>query len=488
MIVNWKILLIIIWLATAIFDYAKYSYVWQLKEYRWRNMLDYLRKNSNRQLVFNSFYFLHRILRPQLTLKIILINVSSFLLETVVIYFLFSWLTVFIIIILRFFIFSGVVGLFYMPTILIKKIYIYRATKKLKGYHGKLKVVGVTGSYGKTTVKYFLDQVLSSKFKVLKSPKYVNTEIGIARFILQTNFSKVEIFIVEMGAYKPGDIEIITKMVKPIVGILTSINEQHLALFDNLKTTQATKYELLYSLPKNGLAIVNNDNKLCREFLDKIDVKSKTFGTNGNLKPDYYVSNITMNEQGIVFNCNDVKYMAPIIGKHNAINLVPVIIAADYFGMKQEEIQNAIQVVKLPPQNTQLYKLNRALIIDDSHNANPNGFMASLELLNFFKKNRRAVVITRGMNELGKSSRKNHYLVANNIAKVADTLVIISPDNKDYLKKGIGNRNTKIEMIFSGEKLIQYIKKISSNDAVILLENRLFSNVDEYLKNNRENI
>lgn len=472
----------VIWLITAGLDYARYGYVWQLKEYRLRNMCDYLSNRKRRQLIFNFFYFRQTILRPKLTNKMVLIIAFSCGFEIIVLYFWFSPWTIPILILIRFLVISTVVGLLYIPTLLVKKFYIYRASTKLARYK-ELIVIGITGSYGKTTVKEFLAQVLSGKFSVIKTPEHINTEIGIARFILKTDFIKTEIFVVEMGAYKPGDIKIIAEMVKPEIGILTAINEQHLALFGSLKKTQATKYELLQSLPADGLAVVNSDNDLCREPLDKLNTKSVTFGMDRTWQPQYHITDIATSMYGIQFKCNERKYTSQVVGSHNAMNLAPVVAVAEHLGMQNNEIQPAIKDLKLPLKNTQLCSLNKSLIIDDSHNANPDGFLVALKLLKTVKNNQRTVVITRGMNELGTKSAEIHRSVAKKIAEIADVLVIISPDYEESLRTGT-NEKIDIKTIFNGADLLQYIKQLSSAESLVLFENRLFANVDEYIKNN----
>ena len=472
--------IIAIWVLVAILDYAKYGYAWQLKEYRWRNMRDYLRSKRGRQLVFNPLAFRQGIARPRFTVKIILILLGSLSIEVLIIYFWKYWWVVILLLLFRFLIVSGVVVLMYIPTMLFKRWYIYLATAKLKKYKN-LKVIGVTGSYGKTTVKEILAQVLSTKFLVIKTPEYINTEIGIARFILQEDFSKVQVFIVEMGAYNPGDIKIIAEMVRPQVGILTAINEQHLSLFGSLKKIQSTKYELLNILPANGLAIVNADCVLCMEFLNKLKSLSVTFGVKHPAQ--YQATNLTSNIFGIKFQCNNLYYESLLIGQHNIINILPAIIVAEKLGMSANKIQQTIKRINLPLSNSILKKLGKAQMINDSYNANPDGFLAMLDLLKDLKKvNQKVIVITRGINELGEESAKKHRLIGKYIAEVADVLVIISPDYEEYLRIGAGETMLKIKTIFNGNELLQYIKELEKTDSLILFANKLFSNVDYYLR------
>lgn len=477
----WSILILSIWIITGVLGYAKYGYMWQLKEYRLYNMGDFLQRKYEQGLLLNYLFFSKRVLYPKLTNKMLIILIVSIAIEAFVLFSLFSIWTLLILIIIRFVIISGVVGLLYVPTILGKHFYIRKATRKLAQYP-QLKSIGITGSYGKTTVKEILAHVVSTKFNVIKTPDHINTEIGIARFILKKDFKKIDIFIVEMGAYRSGDIKIIAEMVKPKIGILTAINEQHLALFRSIKQIQKTKYELLYSLSESGTAIVNSDNSLCREFLDKIKARVITFGVEKDNDPTYHITNTSMSASGIQFSHNNQSYSAPILGKHNAMNLMPVIATALQLGMKPVEIQSAFDTLTTEKYGMNVLRLDKALIINDSYNSNPDGFKMALELLENLREGRKTVVITRGITELGAKSEEIHKQIGENISKIADILVIISPDYLDSIISGTGN-NIELHKIYDSNDLLKYIKQISTTDSIVLLENRLFTNIDNYLKN-----
>ena len=473
--------IIIIWIVTAVLGYSRYGYMWQLKEYRLRNMHDFLRSKKGRGLLL-SYLSAKNILRPKLTNKILIILVLSTTLEAFILFSFFSIPTLILLIIFRFVIISAIVGLLYIPTLLGKKYYIKKATKKLAQYK-QLKSIGITGSYGKTTVKELLAHTLSSKFKTIKTPEHINTEIGVARFILKTDFKDIDIFIVEMGAYKRGDIKILADMVKPKMGILTAINEQHLALFKSIKQTQKTKYELLYSLPKNGTAIVNSDNPLCCEFLDKIDAKVITFGKDAINKPTYHMTNVSTDTSGIYFSSNNQPYSASIFGEHNAMNLMPVIAVAEQLNIKPTEIQSAFDTLTPEKYGMKVFNIDKATIINDSYNSNPEGFRAALKLLKSIGAEKNKIVITRGMKELGYASRELHKQIGNNIEEIADELVVISPDNLDPVKEGVGN-GVKLHTIYNPNDLLKYIKNTVKTNSVILLENRMFTNIDKYLNEN----
>lgn len=526
-----NIIISCLWIFSALADYSYYCYFWQLKEYRRDRMSDFLNTKQGQKLMhsylflwrsiiaFSLFfwpinkivflkYFLatiflfelikniilfieERILRPKITVKALFIIFFSISIEIFILFLSKDWTMVFLLLMTRFFIISAIVALISIPTKLIKKQLINLAEKKLSKYP-KLMVIGITGSYGKTTVKEFLSGVLENKYKVIKTPKNTNTDIGIAKFILKTDFSKADAFIVEVGAYKIGEIITVCKMVKPKVGILTAINEQHLSLFGSIKNTQKAKYELLFSLPEDGLAIINSDNKYCIEYINDLKSETKTFGMDTQNNPDCLITDVKINKQGeincflIIKNNDDKKveeFNTKIIGEYNALNLAPVILAAVFLGMKLEEIKLAIKNLKMPRNLMQTYKYGKAVIIDDSYNSNPDGFKAALSAVLQYPYNWKRIIITRGMLELGEKSDLIHEKIGGEIAFYMDELIIISPDSDEALRRGIIDKyRTKVKSIYQPKKLLKYIKELKNENCIVLLENRIFSNVLEELK------
>ncbi|PIT94653.1 hypothetical protein CO116_03750 [Candidatus Falkowbacteria bacterium CG_4_9_14_3_um_filter_38_19] len=511
------IIIFLFWLASALADYVNFCYCWQLKEYRYDRWRDWLSTLSGQKflasyplllrsliclILFFSLplasqyiilslilifavdlarqawlFYRSRLKWPKLTLKSAAIIITALLVEALIYLFLASPNILFLLLICRLFIISLIVLLFKIPTRFIKAIYYKIAANKLKRQK-KLIVIGITGSFGKTTVKYFLEQMLAAKFRIIKTPNNINTEIGIAKFILQTDFSQADIFIVEMAAYKIGEIKLICDIVKPQFGILTAINEQHLPLFGNIKNTQAAKYELLYSLPQDGLAIINVDNPYCREFISELKCRVKTFGQLEEFKPDCLIKNISPGAESLKFQAApNYEIKTNIIGAHNAVNIAPVILAANDLGFIREEIEAQAKKFQLPQATMQLVNYGRSIIIDDSYNANPAGFTAGLKFLADYKVSGKKIVISRGMIELGQAAPQAHLKIGRLIAEVADEFIIISPDSVAELKAGADNSNLIIQTILNPTKLLQYLKKNKNQPNVILLEGRMPDNI-----------
>lgn len=496
-----------LWLVVAIFDYCDFAYVWQLKEYRIDRLSDYFHSVQGRKfifsykilirpfvfllwvkagwflfiviLLFDMISFFYRLAakkwrRPKFTAKILAILLVAVILEALILLVPLKYPVILGLIFSRFILLSLVIFLFSIPTKIFRYYYYRQAENKLKQF-GNLIVIGITGSYGKSTVKEFLYQILSDKFKVLKTPKNINTEIGIAKFIMQNDFRDVQIFIVEMAAYKIGEIKQICQITHPQIGILTAINEQHLSLFGNIQNTQQAKYELLKSLPESGLAVINSDNGYIREKISEIKCKVKKFGGQTEFSPDYLVKNIITGIDGTKFtissNGQENIFAIDIMGKHNALNITPCYAVALYLGLDTQNVLEKSKSLQLPEATIQIKKYGANTIIDDSYNSNPEGFSSALEILSNYQGQK--AVITRGMLELGKMSDELHRKISAQIAKCADELVIITPDEEKSLREGAKETKLKIYSIYKTKELMEYIRRGKNSNRIILLENRV---------------
>ncbi|KKR21902.1 MAG: UDP-N-acetylmuramoyl-tripeptide-D-alanyl-D-alanine ligase [Parcubacteria group bacterium GW2011_GWE2_39_37] len=514
----------LLWFIVALFDYGEFGYIWQLKEYRLDRFKDFLSTVQGKEflksylisgrlglfivLIFLFFFkvsiflpavllltilelsrIIYKILKKQIrypkrTAKALLIVFIAVLIEFAAWFLVKDVKIMFLLYCSRFFILTFIVGLFYLPTKLIKSAYIIIASKKMF-LNPQVKVIGITGSFGKTTVKNYLKQILGAKYNVVATPKNINTEIGIAKFISKTDFSKVDIFIVEMGAYRMGEIKQICDMVRPKIGILTAINEQHLSLFGDIKKTQKAKFELLDSLPADGLAITNSDNQYCRELLPKLKCEYKTFGQNPLFAPNAHIADVKTDQEKINFNIEfdkeNLHLEAKVLGQHNVMNIAPVVIIAKTLGFNNQEIIEQVAKLEAPEGTLRALKYGESVVIDDSYNSNPDGFLAAINILKNYSSDYRKLVITRGMLELGEKSSELHQKIGAEIAKNADELIVISRDSEADLKKGAGEK-IKIISCFSPDELLKLIQQSKTTRSIILLENRMPGSVLNELK------
>lgn len=517
----------ILWLIVAIHNYAIFLYTWQLKEYRVDRIKDFFSTKQGQSFlksypiipramfVIGLYVFLKEMIpvvyivcillcidaiytipqfikrnirKPVITKKILLISTVCFFTEIIVFLTSKSWELLLLFFTFRFAFISSITIMLGYPTTLIKNFFVYKAKKKLQQYPSLL-VVGITGSYGKTTTKTFLTQILSKKYNVIATPKNINTEIGVAKHILATDFSKIDIYIVEMGAYRKNDIKIIAEMTKPIVGILTAINEEHLSLFGSIENTTNTKYELLYKIPPHGLIVTNADNTYCMKYIHSVQALVKTFGIDEENKPNLLITKTEHKPKeglhiGIDLEGNKYEYTAPnIFGNHNSTNIAACILTAQYLKLSMEEIQEQIKKLSPPEQRLSIYTYGAATIIDDTYNANPDGFKAALDVLGSFPSSQKRIIITRGMIELGEKSKEIHKYIAEEISFYADHLVVISKDSYEDFSSGILPKyKTTISLIEKVSDLRKYITDQSKEPVVILLENRIPSDIYDQIK------
>ena len=506
-----------LWLINSFIDYNEFSYHWQLKEYRLDRIRDFISTKQGRaflrsylilgriiifiiliflfiyqliptaisvlilltlEILRNGYNFYKKRFRhPKFTAKAILIILLSVGLELLLWYFTNNVILMLMVLCLRSILSFLIVGLLNIPTLFIKHLHIILASKKMLHFPNVV-VIGITGSYGKTTVKTFLSQILRVKYNAIATPKNINTEIGIAKFIKKTDFTDVEIFIVEMGAYRMNEIKLICEMVRPSIGILTAINEQHLSLFGSLENTQKAKSELLFSLPKSGLAIINNDNKYCRELIERLECPIQTFGQQTEFSPTIKIKDlITINER-LYFSAvvkeagaiNEYKLESAVVGEHNAMNIAPCFLAARRLGIEDELVIEQIKKLYLPEKTLNMINYGESIIINDSYNSNPDGFASALKFLDNKPGEFKKIVITRGMLELGGKSQELHQKIGKLIAVHADELVIINDNFEADLRAGVDEK-IKVNLIYNPNELVEYVKKLKNIKAVILLEN-----------------
>lgn len=385
-------------------------YFWQLKEYRWDRFREFLKTSEAKR------YFLpgRNFLRPRLTVKILML-----ILFTLVLSRQFVWWLAYLLVPLT----AAVsVGLIAPLTDLIKWLIIGLARVKLILFHRRMLIVGITGSYGKTSTKEILAHILTAKFNVAKTKETSNTLIGVAKTALFNLGLKTEIFVVEMGAYKIGEISAICRLVRPKIGILTGINQQHLGLFGSLEKIIQAKSELLRALPSDGLAVINGVNPITKKLTAPVPTK-------------YYRAS---------------KFKTNLIGPWQALNIAAAMIVAKYLGVDKF---NLTDIPRFKTALTRVTGLNGAVIINDSYNSNPAGFAAAIALAKTIPAQKK-ILISPGIIELGKESEAIHRRLAAAARRVFDQVFI-----------------TKLEPI-SEKQLFTKLKNTLSKNHLLLIEGR----------------
>ncbi|MBI5465035.1 hypothetical protein HY946_00295 [Candidatus Gottesmanbacteria bacterium] len=371
-----------------------------------------------------------------------------------------------------------------IPTKIQRGIVIAKAKEMIKK-HPRLITIGITGSYGKTSTKEFLSSILSEKFKVLKTVGSNNTDIGVAKTIVE-NLRDQSIFVCEMAAYKRGEIKAICDIVRPKIGIITAINEQHLDLFGSLENTMATKYELIEALPKNGLAVFNGNNQYCQKLAVKArDQGIKTMQKADIYATDIYATDIIVERERLNFlvylNEKKQQFSTNLLGKQNIENILASIAVARHLGMSLAEIAMAVEKLTPPEMTMKSVKSTLAsILIDDTFNANPAGVLAALEYVKVYKGKK--ILVLQPMIELGSAAEQAHREVGEMAAKVCDYIFLTNKNfNKPFLE-GMGKDKDKENVLILDPKTsAERIKNMVDNESVVVFEGKEAARVLAYL-------
>lgn len=295
-----------------------------------------------------------------------------------------------------------------------------RAKKRLLE-NKDLKIVAITASYGKTSIKNFLHHVLKNHFKTYKTPRSVNTIVGLVLDVNRDLPKDTQIYIAEAGARVKGDIKTIANFLEPQIAVVGSVGEQHIEYFKTLENIKNTKKELLLS-PRLQKAFVHSSaNVVTSEKIEE-------FPNNLHI--------VKSNLDGLWFdmelNGKVEHFYAPILGSFNAINLAAVVLVATHLGMSVLEINEALTTLPQVEHRLQKIEANGKIIIDDSFNGNLEGMLEAINISSNY--NGRKVIITPGLVE---STDSANILLAKEIDKVFDFVIITGTLNANILKANI---------------------------------------------------
>lgn len=340
-----------------------------------------------------------------------------------------------------------------------------------------LTVVGITGSYGKTSVKNYLNALLSAKYNVLMTPGSFNTTMGVVRTIREMLRPSHQIFIAEMGAKQKNDIKEICDLVHPTYGIITSIGEQHLETFGTVDNIIATKFELADAIPENGYAILNYDNEYIRNRA--VSVPTVTYGA-GDSDAGYRYSDMTVDTHGCQFTLTapdgeSCRYTTHLLGGHNIQNLAGCMALAHTLGISLKEMVYPVRLLKPVEHRLQLLPNG---YIDDAYNSNPAGFRSALDTLAAFSAQR--ILVTPGMVELGERQDALNRDLGEYAATKCDWAVLVGLKQAPPLKEGLLAGGFPEERIYVAATLTEGLNFINNlpreGERIVLLENDLPDN------------
>ena len=362
---------------------------------------------------------------------------------------------------------------------MLRKRYLRTAISKLDA--SNVLKIGITGSYGKTSVKEILKTVLSQKYRVLSTPGNYNTPLGIALSVKNLD-STHDVFIAEMGARSKGDIKELAEMIKPKYGVLTGVNNQHLETFGSIEITKATKYELFENLADGGVGFFSSDNENSMELMEKFSGEKYSAGIDGenNLVT---ATDLKIDTRGMTFTLNfsdgkSVKCTTVLLGRHSVKNICLASAVAYKIGLTPKEIATGINRLQSVGHRLELLPNNKKIvIIDDSYNSNEDGIDAAMEVLDTFKG--RKIVLTPGLVELGKMENVANLEFGKMLASHADLVIVIGHHNAEMLINGLiegGMNKENIKFAKNLNKGNALLNQIMKEGDVVLFENDLPDN------------
>ncbi len=354
--------------------------------------------------------------------------------------------------------------------------------KQILKSHKTLKVIGVTGSYGKTSLKFILSRILSEKFNVLATPQSFNTPLGVVRTVREKLRPQTEIFVCEMGAKNVGDIKEICDIANPDLAVITSVGPQHLETFKTLTNVTKTKFELYDAVKKKGGKVFANVNSApIRERFEK-GADLVPYGLEGEAR----ATNVVYTDTGTAFDAilkdKRIHLSTKLLGTHNVINITGAVAVADYLGVLEKEIAFAVSRLEQTEHRLQLKPFkNGSIMIDDAYNSNPEGCLEAVNVLSRFE-NKFKVIITPGLVELGEKEYECNYNLGAAAAKGADLIIAVGKKRSEPIVKGAFDNGAKAENVFVAESFMDALKifePFANKNTVLLVENDL---PDNYLK------
>lgn len=363
---------------------------------------------------------------------------------------------------------------------MVRQWYINDAKKILKSCPNLI-IIGVTGSYGKTSVKNFLAKTLSAKYEVLATPKNYNTTMGVVRTIRENLKSTHQVFVCEMGATKLNDIKEICDLVKPTYGVVTSIGPQHLQSFKSIENIIKTKLELADSVKeRGGMVFLNCDNEYLKN--QNLDMDVVKYGINEE-QLDYYGYDLHSSEKGVSFKVKDengkeIEFTTKAIGRYNIVNIMAAMAVSNKLGVKLEHMVPRVREIKNVDHRLQLLKKGNISVIDNSYNSNPVSSKAAIDTLGEFEGTK--IIVTPGLIELGDKEDKYNFELGEYITTVCDYAFLVGKEHSKKVLEGVKSKNfddTKIFVVDSPEQAMQKIVTLGIKDKItVLLENDLPDN------------
>jgi len=343
-------------------------------------------------------------------------------------------------------------------------------------------VVGISGSFGKTTTKACVAAALDPNGPAYPTPASFNSHLGVVRAINEGLERRHETFVVELGAYRIGDVAQICELVQPQVGILTNLGPAHLERFGSMDAIERAEGELADALPPDGLFVTRADDERCRRVAhERAGCTVLLFSTASHPDADLWARDIAIGAGGTEFELcwrggETVRVASRLLGEPNVANLLAAAAVAHRLGVTPAQIARALRRVTPPQHRLQPIVNAQAgiVVIDDSYNSNPVGAVAALDVLRAHEATRR-ILVTPGMVELGDDEERENRALGEAAAIVCDVCVLSGP-LAPHIRAGLveaGFDEDSIVMTPDGPAAHAAVAEMGRRGDVFLFENDL---------------
>ena len=365
----------------------------------------------------------------------------------------------------------------------ISELYFRDAQRILKSRKDLIRI-GITGSWGKTSVKFIIGTILEEKYHTLVTPASFNTPMGVTKVIRSKLEPGHRVFVAEMGARHVGDIKEMCRLVHPEIGILTSVGPQHLDTFKTLERVIGTKYELIDALPEDGMSFFADDGDICRGLYEKTEKEKMISG----LDPEYddvWAENIRYSAEGSTFELcmkeGRISCRSELLGELNIRNILLCAAVALRLGLTPEQIARGIGKIRPIEHRLQLIPNPGGMsVIDDAFNSNIRGAKQAFQVLKAFPEKR--IVVTPGMVELGEKEYEMNREFGEAMADCCDVAILVGKKRSQAIGEGLragGFAEERIYVVSSLDKATGLLRQIVKAGDTVLFENDLPDNYSE---------
>lgn len=335
-----------------------------------------------------------------------------------------------------------------------------------------IKLIGVTGSVGKTSTKEMIAAALSQGSNVFKTKGNRNSQIGLPLTMLDI-LPENETAVIEMGMSEFGEMEKLCAIAKPSMAVMTNIGTAHIENLGSRENIMSEKLKITNSFTKDSILFLNGDDSLLATLYNNLEFKTVTFGFGKNC--DYRAENIRVAGMNTIFtliNKNKTEEIEiPTLGEHNVKNALAAFAVARSCGLSADEIKAGLSTYKNAPMRQQIYKLDTCTLIDDSYNASPDAMRVSLDVLKSIEASKRIAVLAN-MLELGDYAESEHFSVGEHLGEIGIDCVICIGSLAENIARGAKTKNPHVvaECFADNKSALAYLKTQMTDGCAILVK------------------